>query len=150
MTQSIKMYRPFEIRELGWALAAGKTDEYPFQVRFRCFPHDFPKMHYPVRLNVFWEMEHPLDDGLASSIDITTMQQFEERIVRICELNGLTVLTAVLTGRGEREFIFHTQNASNFMNCLNEIPQHSIPYPIKIFSSDDPGWEYFQKVFGDR
>lgn len=148
MKQRVRAYAPFEISELGWAVAEGETDEYRFQVRFKCFPSDFPKSNYPVRVNLFWEMEHPLEDGLASLRDVTTMQKFEERLVRISELNGASILTAVLTGRGEREFIFQTQDADNFMKCLHEIPQESARYPIEIFCSDDPDWDYFQNVIG--
>jgi hypothetical protein len=48
MKKIVRNYLPYEIRELGWAIAEGKTDEYSFQVRFRCFPFDFPKESYPV------------------------------------------------------------------------------------------------------
>jgi len=150
MKQSERAYLPFEIRELGWAVAQGRTDAYSFQVRYRCFPADFPKSDYPVRLNLFWEMEHPLEDGMASSTDITLMQTFEERLVRTSELRGAAILAAVLTGRGEREFVFHVQDAGDFLPCLNDMPLEARPYPIKIFSSDDLDWEYLSNIVGDN
>ena len=146
MKRAVRNYLPFEIRELGWAIAEGETDEYSFQVRFRCFPVDFSKNDYPVRLNVFWAMARPLEDGLASQMDIPIMQKFEERIVRTSELNGSAILTAVLTGRGEREFVFYARSADDFLCSLNAIPQEAGRYPIQIHSSNDPDWVYFGSV----
>jgi hypothetical protein len=150
MKQSARSYLPSEIHELGWAVAEGQTDAYPFQVRYRCFLPDFPRFDYPVRLNVFWEMEHPLQNGLASSVDISIMQAFEEKMVRALETNGTAVLTAVLTGRSEREFVFQTRSIEDFSNCLNAIPQEAQPFPIKIFSSGDSDWKYFQDLIGEN
>jgi hypothetical protein len=94
-------------------------------------------------------MAQPLEDGLASQIDIQIMQKFEERIVRTTELVGSTVLAAVLTGRGEREFVFYTRSANAFLRNLHEIPQETDRYPIQIHSSNDPGWDYFCNVIGE-
>jgi len=141
-----RAYLPSEIRDLGWAVAQGQTDAYVFQVRFRCFPGDFPKSTYPVRLNVFWEMKHPLENGMASPADIKAMQTFEERLIQATEPDGASVLAAVLTGRGEREFVFHTKNAGDFLSCLGDMPQEAARYPIKIFSATDPGWDYVHKL----
>lgn len=145
----MRNYLPYEIRELGWAIAEGKTDEYSFQVRFRCFPVDFSKDSYPVRINVFWGMARPLEDGLASQVDIPIMQKFEERIVRTSELDGSAILAAVLTGRGEREFVFYARSTDAFLCKLNEIPQETDRYPIQIHSSNEPGWDYFCNVIGE-
>jgi len=150
MKQRARAYLPSEIRELGWAVAEGQTDAYPFQVRYRCFLPDFPRSDYPIRLNVFWEMAHPLENGLASSADIPIMQAFEDKMVHALEPNGTGILTAILTGRGEREFIFQTRSIEDFSNCLHAIPQEAQPFPIKIFSSDDPDWKYFQGLIGEN
>jgi hypothetical protein len=145
---NIRKYFPFEIRELDWAIAESETDEYTYQVRFRCFPSDFSMIDYPVRLNVFWKMGKPAQNGLASPVDIPLMQTFEDRIVRVSELRALSILAAVVTGRGEREFVFYARNAGDFLGCLNEIPQEEDRYPIEIHSSDDPTWDYFHSLVG--
>lgn len=129
--------------ELSWAIAEGNTEAYPFQVRFRRFPTSFRRAAYPVRLNIFWEMDSPHLSGLASPEDIERMHTFEDRLVSAMEPH-VAVLAMVMTGRGEREFVFFTKSANESMLQLGGIPQESTRYPIKIHAADDPNWSYFE------
>lgn len=128
--------------ELPWAIARGHTEAYPFQLRFRSFPTTFPRAAFPVRLNIFWKMNSPHPSGLASPVDIDCMQTFEDRLVSATEPHA-AVLAMVMTGRGEREFVFFAQSAKEFMHQLGGMPQESTRYPIEIHAADDPGWSYF-------
>jgi hypothetical protein len=129
--------------ELPWAITEGNTGTYPFQFRFRRFPMSFPRAAYPARLNIFWEMNSPHPSGLASPEDIERMHTFEDRLVSVMEPHA-AVLAMVMTGRGEREFVFFTKSTEEFMRLLGSMPQESMRYPIKIHAADDPNWSYFK------
>ena len=129
--------------EFGWAIAEGKTAAYPFQLRFRRFPSDYSRSQFPVRLNVFWAMAGPDASGLATPNDIKLMHTFENRIVEATESDGVAVLAMVLTGRGEREFVFFVRSGNDFLQRLTQMPQEEVRYPITIQSGRDPAWEYY-------
>ncbi len=52
----------------------------------------------------------------------------------------------VLTGGGQREYVFHTVDPSGFVQRLTEMPQEEERYPIAIYRYADPEWSYDQAV----
>jgi len=128
----------------GWTIAEGHTGEYPFQVRFRSIPADLPRSHFPQRLNIFWSMSEPDDRGYPSSEELVRLHAFEDRLVAAVEGDDFSVLCVVLTGRGEREFVFYTPDPQEFVQRLTQMPQEDEPYPIEIHANDDEDWEYYE------
>jgi hypothetical protein len=145
-----RAFLPFEVSELGWIISEGEAENYRFQQRLRRVPEDFPRSSYPIRLNIFWAMERPLANGLASPEDIHFMHKFEDRIVRVTELDGTAVLTVVLTGRGQREFVFYARSSDDFLRHLSQMPQEKSRYPIEIHRGEDQDWTYFDNEAGMR
>lgn len=133
-----------------WAIAEGHTGEYPFQVRFRRFAADFSRPEYPKRLNVFWSMRSPTDEGLASKAELEDLHTFEDRLVAAVEQDKSVLLVAVLTGRSEREFVFYLQHPQLFLKRLTDMPQEEERYPIEIRLEDDPDWNYFDALLPDE
>ena len=52
-----------------WTLLQGRNDGKPIMVRAREFAADVDRACYPTRLNVFWKMDAPDANGLASEAD---------------------------------------------------------------------------------
>ncbi|MBC3807663.1 DUF695 domain-containing protein [Undibacterium seohonense] len=129
--------------EHSWAIAEGKTETYPFQLRFRKIPASFPRAHYPIRINIFWKMNMPQKNGLASPADISLMHSFEDRLVATTESDGVAILTLVLTGRGEREFVFFVHSKQEFLKRLSNMPQEIARYPIEIHANETSSWDYY-------
>jgi hypothetical protein len=129
-----------------WAVAEGHTGEYPFQVRFRRFSADLPRPGYPKRLNVFWSMRLPNEEGLATTAELDNLHVFEDRLVAAVEQDKSVLLAAVLTGRAEREFVFYLQQPQLFLKRLADMPQEEERYPIEIHLADDPEWNYFDDL----
>jgi len=117
-------------------------------VRFRQFPPDFPRDQLPIRLNVFWTMSEPNSQGHPTDAEAARSEVFENRLVDAVEQDSSSLLTVVLTGNGQREFVFHTADDSDFLRRLNEMPQEPEQYPIKIVKVHDPAWDYFDQVTG--
>lgn len=129
-----------------WTLAEGKTGEYPFLVRFRKFPAGFLRSAYPKRLNVFWAMRLPDENGFASEEESEALQTFEDRLVAAVEMDKAVVFAAAITGRSEREFVFYLQQPQLFLKRLSEMPQEQERYPIEIHTNEDPVWSYFDDL----
>jgi Family of unknown function (DUF695) len=134
--------------ELEWVIAEGRTAEYPYELRFCKIPVNFPRSQYPVRLNIFWSMASPRQDGLASPEDIQRMHVFEERVVAATENQQIAMLPLVLTGKGQREFVFFARSSEKFLQALSHMPQEDARYPIEIHQSDDATWTYYENEIG--
>ncbi len=55
----------------------------------------------------------------------------------------------VLTGKGQREYVFHTSSIEEFLDRLTNMPQEKERYPIELNAADDQSWEYDSTVLGD-
>ena len=87
---------------------------------------------------------------LATDKEADALGVFEDRLVLAIEQDRQSVLAAVLTCDGKREFVFYTSNAENFINLLNEIPQELERYPVELSCNTDPEWQYFFAVTDGR
>ena len=129
-----------------WAVAEGEYETHPLFIRFREIPKTFPRARYHQRLNIFWKMSAPDENGLPTEDEFERLNLFEDRLVPAVEDDEHSILVSVLTCNGEREFIFHTADVPGFMERLTNIPQEEDRYPITIQRYDDPDWSYFDSL----
>ena len=134
---------------LPWTLIEAKNDEGPILVRRRDFPGDFPKGDFPHRLNVFWQMTESSPNGMPEDAESDRMRTFEDRLIEATEPDHQTVLSLVVTGKSQREYVFHTRRTDEFLRRLTDMPQESEPYPIEIHHTEDSAWEYVDRVLSD-
>lgn len=134
-----------ELEKTEWSIARGQTEEYEFDVRFRTF-HIKPLVEaYGTRLNIFWKASEVFDNGYPKESELELMHEFENYLVDAVEYDEFSIMPLVLTGNGEREFVFYTKDSSEFINRITNMPQKEEPYPIEIHASDDPGWSYYHE-----
>lgn len=129
-----------------WIGAEAEYDQHPLLVRFREVPPTFPKSKYPERLNIFWKMAEQNDNGLPTEQEFIRLEAFEDYLVGAVEHDGHSILVAVLTCNGEKEFVFHTADVPGFISRLTSMPQERERYPITIHRFHDPSWSYFESV----
>lgn len=134
---------------LPWTLIEARNDDGPILVRRRGFPDDFLKADLPHRLNVFWRMTEFSPNGMPELAESDRMRVFEDRLVEATEPDHQTVLSLVVTGKGQREYVFHTRRVDEFLRRLTGMPQESEPYPIEIHRTEDSTWEYVGRVLSD-
>ena len=131
---------------LTWAGAESQHDNHLLLIRFREIPGTFPRLKYPHRLNVFWEMFERDQNGFPTENEFSRLAAFEDRLVNAIEWDSQSILVAALTCNGEKEFVFYTADVSEFMQRLTNIPQEAERYPITIQEYDDADWSYFEAV----
>ena len=134
---------------LAWSVADGSHDGSPIVIRFRQFPDSFPRADYPHRLNLFWSLAVPAENGLPSKSDTEALHLFEDRLVAAVETDNQAILSVVLTGKNQREFVFQTTATQDFLRRLTEMPQEEKRYPIQIEYNEDATWDYFDRVIRD-
>lgn len=130
----------------GWSLGEGHTGEFPFQLRLRVVPVDFAREAFPKRLNVYWSMNAADEEGLPTHEEIEALHRFEDRLVAAVEEAQAAMLVAVITGGGEREFVFQAGDPERFLQCVTEMPQEGDRYPIEMTVADDPEWAFFDEL----
>lgn len=135
-----------DLESLPWAVAEGEHEGAPLLIRFRQFPREFEQGLLPSRLNVFWLMGDSEPWGFPTLLESGRLDAFEERLVAAVEHDGHSVLSVVLTCKGQREFVFHTADVPGFLERLSAMPQEAERYPIELYSTDDSAWEYDASV----
>jgi hypothetical protein len=98
---------------------------------------------YEQRLNIFWNMNETLPNGFPDEAELSRLHDFENRLIDAVETDEFSIMSMVLTGNGEREFVFHTPDPQEFVTRLSGMPQEGEPYPIEINCNEDPEWEYY-------
>jgi Family of unknown function (DUF695) len=129
-----------------WSLAEDEYEGHVLFIRFRQFPQSFMKWRYPQRLNIFWKMSDPDENGLPTDEEFERLAIFENRLVDAVESDEPSILLAALTCNGEKEFLFHTSDVAGFLERLTNMPQEIERYPITIQEHVDPNWTYFETV----
>ena len=129
--------------ETAWTIAEGQTSEYNFEIRFREFKENPPTAEYGQRLNIFWEFRNPLANGFPDKDELEKLHEFENRLIDAVEHDEFSIMSLVLTGNGQREFVFHTPDPQKFINRLTQIPQEEDAYPIEINLNEDLEWKYY-------
>lgn len=129
-----------------WTISEGHTGEYPFYIRYRQMSPGLPRDEFPKRLNVFWAMALPDENGFPCPDEAKFLETFESRLIAAVEQDASAWLVAVITGRAEREFVFYLQQPQRFLQHLTDMPQEIDRYPIEIHCQDDPDWSYFDDL----
>ena len=136
--------------EIAWTVAEEMHDNKPVIIRFRNLNQTFPRNSYPQRLNIFWTFSMPTELGLPSPDDSSKAQLFEDRLIEAVETEGHAILSMVLTGKGQREFVFHAFNVNEFLQRLTQMLQEKERYPIEINFAEDVEWDYVDRVLGEK
>ena len=132
-----------QLDELAWTIAEGSTEEYQFEVRIRHFNDKLNTLNYPQRLNIFWNMEETFDNGYPNKEELNKLHTFEDRLIEAVEHDEFAIMSVVLTGNGQREFVFHTSDPQTFIQRLIDMPQEENPYPLEIHNDEDSKWGYY-------
>lgn len=134
---------------LPWTGVETEHDNRPLLIKFIRLPRGFPRSKYSQRINIFWKMDDPDENGLPTAEESDQLEIFENRLVAAVQPDGHSILVAALTCNGEKEFIFHTTDVPGFIQRLTNMPQEEERYPITIQKYDDPNWTYFESISHD-
>lgn len=132
-----------------WALAQCADPERPFLIRYIESDKGISRSTYGNRLNVFWTLRAPTETGLPSEDDNDETKIFENRLIEAVELGNHSILVMVLTGRGQKEYVWQTTDPQLFLKSLTQMPQEEERYPIEIHHNEDATWDYYERILAD-
>ncbi|MDX2220865.1 MAG: DUF695 domain-containing protein [Burkholderiales bacterium] len=123
-----------------WSVAEGEHKNKPLVIRYRGEFRKKPDLSaYPRLVRVVWSFDaNP--SGMPSTSTSQQMSVFEDRLVAAVEPSQTSVLVAVITNSGQREWLFYTSDVAKFGQRLTDMPQEKERYPIAISSESDPAW----------
>lgn len=134
----------------GWVVVQFfNEDGQPLMARIKQYEAGFPRGRYPHRIDVFWPASEGAENGVPTPEDIDAMAVFENRLCAALEPDRQSTLSLVITGGGEREWVFHTEDPQVFLSRLSEMPHEDGRYPIEIQHEEDPDWTLFDAYQAD-
>jgi Family of unknown function (DUF695) len=133
-----------------WTVAQGKRNGNPLLIRYRSArPHGVAATAFPCLLSATWSYR-PNDLGMPSTEGMKLMDQFEDALVASLEGSQTAHLMVILTGGGERDWLWYTCGEEAAMRQVNQALKGHKPYPVEFSVQKDRAWKaYAQFETGD-
>ena len=134
----------------GWTIAlaraTGEADITPYMVRVRDHPPaGIDRRQFPYLLEVTWPF-FSTRGGQPEEAEEERMDEFEELIEENLEGLNEAALMAVITGKGQRVWLWYLRDVETAERLFNEALAEQEPYPIEINILLDGKWEQYQKI----
>lgn len=132
-----------------WVLAEAPSDGNPLIVRMRSsLPAQADRSRFRHLVVIKWAYE-PNERGMPDSNVHRLMNVFEDAVEAGTERRQMAVQAASLTGGGEKEWRYYTQDVDAFMVSLNaDLVGHG-QYPLRIDSFLDAEWSALRDLQGN-
>lgn len=120
----------------GTVIVTGRKDVAKFR--------DNPKMS--IRVEVTWPYGEGDGAGMPDDATARMMDEAHGRLLGAFDRDPVAVMTGVITGDGERTWIFYTLSTHIFGRKLNEALAEMPVLPLTVYCENDPGWEQFDEM----
>lgn len=134
-----------------WSVAEAQKNGKPLIVRYRSKrPEGVAPANYPFLLSATWSYQPATPAGLPSEQDVELMSRFEDALESALESSGSAYLMVVLTGNGDRDWLWYSRGKEDSMRQVNRALKGHKPYPVQFSVQPDPRWRaYAQFETGD-
>ena len=130
-----------------WSVYQASADEKPVFTRLNEGLE--PYVGHPEfrnQLGIAVRLKNPTGDGMPTTEESAALNQIENEIVRRFLPGNESLLAAVVTARGTREFVLYTSDPdaarTKAAALARENPRHRIQFVVR----DDPGWSQFRTL----
>lgn len=103
---------------------------------------------YSTRVEVSWSYDAQ-PDGMPGLSDSRLMERATDALLAAFKSGEVAVCTAIVTGDGQRDWVFYTRNLRSFGRVLNSALAPLPPMPLEFSATDDPQWEEYIEFKGD-
>lgn len=126
-----------------WSVAQLEKNGNPLLVRYRNQrPQGVEAAAFPFLLSATWAYQ-PNQFALPSADEMESMDKFEDALAPALEASQTAHLMVVLTGNGERDWLWYTSSEADAMRCVNQALKGHKPYPIEFSVQKDRGWKAY-------
>jgi hypothetical protein len=127
-----------------WSVLEAQKNGRPLIVRYRGErPNDIVPTDYPFLLSATWGYQTANPAGLPSEQDQELMSRFEDALESALESSGSAHLMVVLTGNGERDWLWYSRGEEDSMRLVNQALKGHKPYPVQFSVQRDPKWRAY-------
>jgi hypothetical protein len=125
-----------------WSVAHAEKNGKPLLIRFRSQrPQGVETAAFPFLLSATWT--YPANEaGLPAPEETQLMDRFEDALAAL-EASQAAYLMVVLTGNGERDWLWYTHGEAEAMRQVNEALKGHKPYPVQFSVQQDRSWEAY-------
>lgn len=133
-----------------WTVARGEKNGQPLLLRYRNErPTGVEPAAFPFLLSATWAYE-PNEFGLPETDEMERMGKFEDALTSALEGSRTAHLMVVMTGGGERDWLWYTCEEEAAMEQVNRALKGHKPYPVQFAVQKDRAWRaYSQFVAGN-
>ena len=126
-----------------WSVAQLEKNGKPLLVRYRTErPQGVETAAFPFLLSATWAYQ-PNEFALPAADEMELMDQFEDALASALETSQTAHLMVILTGNGERDWLWYTRGEAEAMRCVNQALKGHRPYPVEFSVQKDRGWKAY-------
>ena len=104
-----------------------------------------PGYEYQVGIAVPFRLPEP--SGLPSPEENVELDAVENNILDSLEDGAESLLVAVITTSGMREFVFYTRDRKALQRQFEELRQRTITHEIQLMIQPDKTWEIYAQLY---
>jgi len=128
-----------------WSVAQLEKNGKPLVVRYRSErPQGVETAAFSFLLSATWAYQ-PDEFGLPADAEMERMDKFEDALAAALETSKTAYLMVILTGNGERDWLWYTTGEEAAMRQVNQALKGHKSYPIQFSVQKDRGWKAYSQ-----
>ncbi len=128
-----------------WSVAQGVKNGRPLLIRYRSErPHGVEATSYPLLLSATWSYCGN-ELGLPAPEESELMAIFEDALASALEASQSAYLMVVLTGNGERDWLWYSRGEADSMSRVNNTLKGHRRYPVEFSIQRDRAWRAYSQ-----
>lgn len=88
----------------------------------------------------------PDKNGFPLELEDNILGSIEDTLVFTLEQNNKSILVAVVTTGGMREFVFYTSSENEFTSTINIIRSNLDSHELQLFTQEDKDWKTLESL----
>lgn len=126
-----------------WTVLQAEKNGKPLLIRYRRQrPPGVEPAAFPFLLSATWSYRTN-DAGLPGPEEMPLMDKFEDALVSALEASQTAYLMVILTGNGERDWLWYTCGEAEAMHQVNQALKGHKPYPVQFSVQQDRRWRAY-------
>ena len=126
-----------------WSVAQAEKNGKPLLIRYRSErPQGVDTAAFPFLLSATWTYRAN-EAGLPAPEEQEWMGKFEDALASALEPSQTAHLMVVLTGNGERDWLWYTCGEAEAMRQVNQALKGHKPYPVEFSVQQDRRWRAY-------
>jgi hypothetical protein len=126
-----------------WTVAQAEKNGKPLLVRYRSNrPQGVKSSAFPFLFSATWTYQAN-EAGFSAPEETELMDKFEDALVSALEASQTAYLMVILTGDGDRDWLWYTRGEAEAMRQVNQALKGHKRYPVQFSVQQDRSWRAY-------